>query len=155
MVKWYFSLKVKIKNIAIGFFVLVVIISAILVIKNRNKKAPTVSPLATPSIQEQMKNKFKNLVVPLDTEKIELKDVSGGVGMGIATRTEMVADLPELPSGKYYQGWLENISGKKVLLGVFSMAKGGWILDYNSSSYPGYDKVIVTQGETHILEGSF
>ena len=145
----------KLKNIAIGFFVLVVIIAGVLMIKNRNRKTSVTLPLATPSIQEQMKNKFKNLVIPSDIEKIELRDVSGGVGMGIATRTEIIADLPELLNGKYYQGWLENVSGQKVLLGVFNMAKGGWILNYNSSSYPGYNKVIVTQGETHILEGSF
>ena len=35
------------------------------------------------------------------------------------------------------------------------MAKGGWILDYSSSKYPGYNKIIVTQGTAHILEGSF
>ena len=145
----------KSKNILIAFFVLVIIISGILLIRSRNKKTSVVGPVATPSIQEQMNNKFKNLIIPLDTEKAELRDVSGGVGMGIATRTEIVADLPELQNGKFYQGWLENTSGKRVLLGILSMAKGGWILTYNSSSYPGYDKVTVTQGETHILEGSF
>jgi hypothetical protein len=91
----------------------------------------------------------------LDVEKIELKDVSGGSGIGIATRNEILADLSTLPNGQFYQGWLENSSGKTVLLGTLKLAKGGWILNYNSSVYPGYNKVIVTAGTKHILEGSF
>jgi hypothetical protein len=66
-----------------------------------------------------------------------------------------LADLPTLPNGQFYQGWLGNSSGKTVLLGTLKMAKGGWILNYNSSVYPGYNKVIVTVGGKHILEGSF
>ena len=94
------------------------------------------------------------MVIPTDAEKIELKDVSGGSGMGIATRNEILADLPTLPNGQFYQGWLEK-DGKTVLLGTLELAKGGWILNYNSSVYPGYNKVVVTVGEKHILEGSF
>jgi hypothetical protein len=72
--------------------------------------------------------------------------------MGLATRNEILADLP---SGQSYQGWLENSNGKTVLLGTLKMAKGGWLLNYNSGAYPGYNKVIVTAGQKHILEGSF
>ena len=78
-----------------------------------------------------------------------------GRGMGLATRNEILADLPTLPNGQSYQGWLENSSGKTVLLGTLKEAKGGWILNYNSSIYPGYNKIIVTVGVKHILEGSF
>lgn len=144
----------RIRNILVAFIVVVAVVAGVLYIKNRAKIAQKVSPTATPSIQQQIENKFKDLVIPPDAEKIELKDVSGGVGMGIATRNEILADLPTLANGKFYQGWLEK-DGKTVLLGTLNMAKGGWILNYNSSVYPGYNKVIVTQGSTHILEGSF
>jgi hypothetical protein len=145
---------VRTKDILAAFIVIVVVVAGILVIKNRAKIAQKVSPTASPSIQQQIESKFNGLVIPADAEKIELKDVSGGSGMGIATRNEILADLPALPSGKFYQGWLEN-NGKTVLLGTLKMAKGGWILNYNSGAFPGYNKVIVTVGEKHILEGSF
>jgi hypothetical protein len=142
------------KDILATFIVIVVIVAGILFIKNRAKIAQKINPTATPSIQQQIESKFKGLVIPGDQERIDLKDVSGGSGIGIATRNEILADLPTLPSGQFYQGWLGN-GGKTVLLGTLKTAKGGWILNYNSSLYPGYNKVIVTVGGKHILEGSF
>ena len=142
------------RNIFIAFIVVVAIVAVVLLIKNR-KATPVLAPSASPSIQAQIENKFKGLAIPQDQEKIELKDVSGGAGMGLATRNEILADLPALSNGKVYQGYLENSSGKTVLLGTLEEAKGGWILNYNSSIYPGYNKVIVTQENTRILEGSF
>jgi hypothetical protein len=106
-------------------------------------------------VQEKIENKFRGLTIPQGTENIDLTNVSGGEGIGIATRNEIVADLPVLPKGEIYQGYLENPSGKTVLLGTLKMAKGGWILNYDSSKFPGYDKVIVAVGAKHILEGSF
>jgi hypothetical protein len=141
------------RNIFIAFIVVVAIVAAALVIKNR-KATPVLAPSATPSIQEQLQNKLKGLVIPQDQGGIELKDVSGGTSMGIATRNEIIADLPTLPNGQFYQGWLEK-DGKTVLLGTLKLAKGGWILNYSSSAYPGYNKVIITTGQKHILEGSF
>ncbi len=145
----------KVKNIFIAFIVVVAIVAGVLYIKNRTKTTPIVSPSATPSVQQQLQNKFNGLVIPKDKESIELKDVSGGSSIGLATRSEILADLPSLPSGETYQGWLENSSGKTILLGTLKIAKGGWILNYDSSKYPGYNKVIVIVGGKHILEGSF
>lgn len=144
----------RFKRILVAFIVVVAVVAGVLFIKNRAKITPKVSPTATPNIQQQIESKFKGLVIPTDAEKIELKDVSGGSGMGLATRNEILADLPTLPNGQFYQGWLEK-DGKTVLLGTLELAKGGWILNYNSSVYPGYNKVVVTVGEKHILEGSF
>lgn len=143
----------KTRGILFAFIVIVIIIAGVLVIKNR-KVSPVLAPSAAPSIQKQIESKFKGLVIPEDQEKIELKDVSGGSGMGIATRNEILADLSPLSGGQLYQVWLGN-GGKTVFLGNLKMAKGGWILNYNSSVYPGYDKVTVTAGGKHILEGSF
>ncbi len=142
------------RNIFFAFIVIIAIVAGVFVIRNRTNIVQKVSSSPTPSIQQQIQNKFNGLVIPADQEKVELKDVSGGSGMGLATRNEILADLPSLPSGQSYQGWLEN-NGKTVLLGTLKMAKGGWILNYNSSMYPGYNKVIVAVGTKHILEGSF
>ena len=142
------------RSVFIAFIVIVAIIVGVLIINKKLKVNKLLAPSVTPNIQQQIENKFKGLIIPSDAEKIELKDVSGGVGMGLATRTEILADLPELPSGQFYQGWLEK-DGKTVPLGNLKLAKGGWMLNYNSSIYPGYNKVIVTVGEKHILEGSF
>lgn len=143
----------RFKRILAAFIVVVVVVAGVLVIKNR-KATSVLAPSASPSIQQQIESKFKGLVIPTDAEKIELKDVSGGSGMGIATRNEILADLPTLPNGQFYQGWLEK-DGKTIPLGILELAKGGWILNYNSSVYPGYNKIVVTVGEKHILEGSF
>ena len=142
------------KKILFAFIVVVVVVAVALLIKNRAKVSQKPSPTPTPSIQQQIQNKFNGLVIPKDQESIELKDVSGGSAIGIATRNEILADLPDLPSGEFYQGWIEN-NGKTVLLGTLKIAKGGWILSYSSSAYPGYNKVIVAVGTKHILEGSF
>jgi hypothetical protein len=148
----------KTRNLVIGFIFLIGIVAAILIIKGKAKinslPVPAV-PVATPSIQQKLQSKFQNLVIPNSGDQVDLIDVSGGFSMGIATRNEIIADLPTLPKGQFYQGILENSSGKTVLLGNLRMEKGGWILDYDSSKFPGYNKIIVTQGVNHILEGSF
>ena len=143
------------RNEFIAFIIMVAIIAGVLYVKNRNKSTPTVVPTAPPSVQLQLQNKFNGLTVPTGAGSIELKDVSGGTGMGIATKTEILADLKSLSAGQSYQAYLADPSGKTVLLGTLKMSKGGWILDYDSSKFPGYNKIIVSQGNTHILEGSF
>jgi hypothetical protein len=146
---------IKGKEILAFFIVIVIIIAGFLVIKGKVKTNKSPTPSATPSVQEKIENKFRGLTIPQGTENIDLTDVSGGEGIGIATRNEIVADLPVLPRGEIYQGYLENTSGKTILLGTLKMAKGGWILNYDSSKFPGYNKVTVTVGAKHILEGSF
>lgn len=153
--RWYFSLKVGLKNVLIGFIILVLIIAGVLFIFRKTKTSKVQLPTATPSIEQKIESKFKGLTIPTDSEKIDLKDVSGGEAMGIATKNEILADLPVLPKGQVYQAWLSNPSGKTVLLGTLKMEKGGWLLNYDSSKYPGYNKIVVTQGGKHILEGSF
>lgn len=145
----------KAKNFFTGFFLLVVIITAVLLIDRKMKVSKPVAPIATPSIQQKIESKFKGLTIPANVEQIELKDVTGGESMGIATRNEILADLPDLAKGQIYQAYLVNSFGKIVLLGSLRAAKGAWILEYNSGEFPGYNKVVIAQGATHILEGSF
>jgi hypothetical protein len=144
----------RLKNIVITFLILIIFVVGVLVIFKKSKNKGLVVPTATPSIQQKIESKFKGLTIPADAEKVELKDVSGGNGMGLAMRGEILADLPILTEGQFYQAWLEK-DGKEVLIGKLEIAKGGWILNYDSSKYPGYNKVIITLGTIHILEGSF
>lgn len=151
------------RNIAVGLLVLVVIAGIFYLIKSRadSMKVPESSnePTIT-QIEQNFKDKY-NITIPDDVEKTSLKDVSGGPGAGIATRTEILADLPDPEEGTFYQAWLQN--GDKVIsLGKMSMEKGGWLISYNSSAYPEYNSIVVSLEkvfdsnlEKRILEGSF
>jgi hypothetical protein len=141
------------RDVVIGFIFLVLLVAGVLwILRAKNIKISNL-PLPTPNIAQQVKNAFPN--IPDGVERANLKDVTGGNSIGAATRTEVVANLPELSAGKYYQVLLENSSGKDITLGSMRISKSGYILEYNSASFSGYNKVIVIQGSTHILEGSF
>ncbi len=144
------------KRVLAVFIVLLIIISAVFLIsKNRKSKNALLNlPSPTPSITEQIQNQFGGITIPENVEKIELKNVSNIEGMGIATRSEVLADLPDLATGESYQVYLGN-GTKTVLVGTMRQAKGGWILEYNSSKFPGYNQIFVKKGSEVILEGSF
>jgi len=145
----------KARDIVIGLVVLVILITAVLVVKKSlNKKAIAV-PSQQVSIQQKVRNTFPGLTIPEDSIKTNLVDVAGGEGFGVATNNEILANLPDPTNGKVYKAWLDNSQGKTVLLGNLRSAKGGYLIEYNSSSYPGYNKVVVTLDNQHILEGSF
>lgn len=153
----YLRLKMRNKDIVVGALVLVVIVSAILISRNLKIKKNLVLPSSTPSIQNQIESKFGNIIIPPDTEKIDLKDVSGGVGMGIATKEVILADLPEPDSGYFYQAWVEK-SGKLVSLGKMRIGKGGYIFEGSVEGEKvvvSREKVFDNKPETKILEGSF
>jgi hypothetical protein len=148
----------KTRDLVIGFIFLVGIVAAVLIIKGKAKVNSLPVPVTTPtpsSVQQKLQHKFQNLIIPNGSDQIDLNDVSNSGGMGIATRNEIIADLPDLTKGQSYQAYLANSSGKTVLLGILVNKKGGWILDYDSSKFPGYEKILILQGSTHILEGSF
>lgn len=145
----------KTRDIIIGFIFLVILIAGILWIYRVRSKRNTDLPLPTPNISQEIKNAFPGLTIPDGVERANLRDVTGGNSIGISTRTEVVANLPVPPTGKNYQVLLEDSQGKTVNIGSMRMSKVGYILEYNSSKYQGYNKVIVVLGNTHILEGSF
>ena len=138
----------------VGFVILVVIIAGVIIVSGKIKvnRLPVPSPI--PSIQQKIENKFPSLNIPKDSERAELKDVSGGNSMGLATRTEILADLPDLTAGQTYQVQLSNGS-KNIIIGNLRQAKGGWILNYDSGKFSGYDKVTILRAGSKILEGSF
>jgi len=129
------------RDAIIGFVFLVILIGGILIIKNRSNKTPIESgPLPTPSIQQRIENKFGGIKIPDDVSKVELKDTTGGDSYGIATQTEVLANLPDLSKGEFYEVWV-NQNGKLISLGKMRIAKGGYILEGNIGS----DKVIVSR----------
>ncbi len=145
----------KTRDVVIGLVVLVVLITAILLVKKSlNKKVLSV-PSQQVSIQQKVRDTFPGLTIPDDSVKTNLVDVSGGEGFGVATNTEILANLPDLSAGKVYKAWLTNSQGKTVFLGDLRFAKGGYLIEYNSANYPSYNKVVITLDNEHILEGSF
>lgn len=160
------------QQIAGSLIALILIAIAIVYFMQKRNEAPLTLPLTTPNSQT-ITSKFPNITIPDDMASIELKDVGGGTSSGFASRKfengkfELVAivDLPDPDLGYYYQGWL--ISGNTqpyMPLGRLNLAKGGWILNYQSTiDRSTFNKVVIslekgpvsTSPEKIILEGSF
>jgi hypothetical protein len=161
------------RTIALGLIIFVAIAGAVILFKQTRTSQPL--PTITPSMTEKIENDFK-YQIPEDVERVELKDVSGETGSGLATRKfeegkfshVVLADLPELSAGEFYEGWL--VRGKTgdsnfsfFSTGKMKIAKGGFLLEFESEKdYSDYNQVVVTlektddsNPETHILEGSF
>lgn len=145
----------KSRDVLIGFIALVILIGGVVwLYRNRNTASSEV-PIATPDIVERINTAFPGLNIPEGTSRANLKDVSGGESVGVATKTEIVANLPTPQTGQSYKAVLENPEGKTITLGTMRISKSGWIIGYDASKYPGYDKVTIFSGETKLLEGSF
>lgn len=165
----------KTRDVVIGFIVLVVLIVAVLWIRNARNKKTLNLPLATPNIAEQISKTF-NYQIPDGANQAQLKDVTGGNGSGIATAkyangtftSTVLADLPDPAAGKFYQAWF--IRGKVgdanysiISLGVLNAAKGGFLVNFQSSTdFSDYKNVVVSLESqrsfaptTNVLEGSF
>lgn len=142
----------KSRDIIIGFMFLVIFIAGVLFIyKNKNIKNSKLA-IQTPNIVSRITTTFPNFKIPEGVERANLVDVKGGNNIGVATRSEVVANLPD---GQIYNVFLENSSGNKINLGIMRISKSGWLLNYSSSKYPGYNKIVITDGKTSLLEGSF
>lgn len=149
------------RDILTGLIIILLIVGGVLFYKKIKTPKPLSSPTPqTVNYKDELESIF-NLNIPEDTNTINLKDVSGGNGRGIATSTEILADIEDPASGYFYQGWLEN-SGGLISLGKLRIAKGGWLIEYDGSKYPEYKKIIISLEksfdsnlEKRILEGSF
>jgi len=154
------------RDIVIGLIILAILAGVIFWL--RRARTPLITPQA-PTVEEKLEEAFK-LEIPEDVDKAELKDVTGGTASGIATRKfedgkfthTVLADLPDPEAGTFYEGWL--IMGDEVFsTGKMRVAKGGWILEFESTTdYSDHNKVVITQEkvfddnlEEHILEGEF
>lgn len=164
----------KSRDIVIGIVILAVL-GGVIYYRQKNKALEETLVPQTLSIEEQIEDKFK-VEIPDDASKTELTDVTSGNSSGIAIKSftngkfeaSVLADLPEVSGGEFYQAWV--VKGEKgspdysmVSLGKMKSAKGGWMIDFTSTTdYSGYSKFLVTKEkvfnntpETTILEGSF
>lgn len=137
-------LYMKARDVVIGAIVLGILVGGALWIRKSrlDKQALTVT---TPTVEEKISDTFNGLTIPAGVEKAELKDVAGTGGFGIATRTEVLADLPEPGTGTY-QVYMDG-----RLLGKMRVAKGGWLFEGNISG----SKIEIKLGDKTLLEGSF
>lgn len=119
----------------------------------------------------QFAKKF-GVVLPQSLDRVELKDVTGGANAGIATREvvnnkfshAVLAALLDPERGSWYEGWLvRDEPFEAIYTGKLRLAKGGYLLEFNSSQdLRDHQKVVVTvekkddrKPETHVLEGTF
>lgn len=165
----------KRRDIVIGLFVLVLLAGALYFRQRSQHPQEETRVPETLSSEQTFEEKF-NVQIPDDVDKSELKDISGGNGSGIATRKfanntfthSVLLDLSDPQQGSFYEAWLirgeensENYSA--VSTGKLRLAKGGWTLDFQSSTdLSDHSKVVVSLEktfdktiETRILEGSF
>lgn len=163
------------KDIVIGFAILAVLVVVVFLLRRPGSNSVTLLPSPTPSSEEKIESSFK-VDIPEDVDKAELKDVSDTNAIGIATKkyengrftATVLADLPEPESGNYYQAWitsgeLQKSDTKFVTLGRMRIAKGGWMVEFQSNSDLSVNKNVLISlektpdsiPEKHIMEGSF
>lgn len=150
------------KDVVTGLIVILLIIGGAYLyryLKKPRTQTPTPSP-ASFEFRKDLEDSFK-LDIPDNVNSIELKDISGGDGRGIATDKEILVDANDPEAGYFYQAWLEN-SGKLIPLTKLQIAKGGWIANYDRTKYPEYKKLIISLEKVNdnkiekiLLEGSF
>ncbi len=159
------------RDIVIGF-VIFAIVAGIIFWTKKPRVTPIEVPTPTPS--PKIEQVF-NYEIPEGVEKIDLKDITGSGFGGIATRKyengkfELVvlADIEDSSEGSY-QAWLAKgkegeVGFSYVKLGNLRVAKGGYLLEFESSTdYTSYNQVLVTleekddtKMEKRVLEGSF
>lgn len=160
------------RNIIIGIvFVIIILLLVVYLARKRQADStlPTFSPIPTPvtSFESQIKNNF-GLTLPVNAVKADLKDVTGGNQVGLATFDSsnntytILANLETPVIGYFYQAWLTNNSDA-ISLGQLSLAKGGWLTNFKSNkNITDHKQVLITlekisdtTPEKHILEGSF
>ena len=131
------------------------VVGVVLVLKKyKNDKDIQPLPSSSPGIEQRIKETFNGLTIPSDSQKMELKDVSGGESFGIVTETEILAYLPQPLSGEAYKVWIVK-NGQKSLIGELRESKGGWIINLDYYKYSNYEKIVVTGISGEILEGYF
>ncbi|QQG41813.1 MAG: hypothetical protein HYV90_00670 [Candidatus Woesebacteria bacterium] len=160
----------KTRDIIVGFLVLVVLITGVLLFKNSKKNDVLNLPSSTPSIFQRITEKFGGITIPSNADRADLVSVmeSGGIGEAIRVfenskfELTVLADLPEPTTGYFYQAWMGN-GTTFISLGKLNLAKGGYLIDFSSAkNYSNYKEIVVTlektfdqKQEESVLEGSF
>lgn len=157
-----FKMNYSKRDVLIGFIIIFLIVAGALYYK-KIKNPENIIALPSP-VSAEYKKTFENNFkydIPDNANLVELKDISGGNGKGIATSNETLADLDNPEAGYFYQAWVEQ-NGELVSLGKLFEGKGGWIIEYPEVKEDGNKKIIVSLEKTYdskvekkILEGSF
>jgi len=152
----------KSRDAVIGFVFVVILIAGVLwIFKSKTAKTPN-TPVATPSIEQEVNNAFPTLNVPAGTDRADLNSTSGNSGIGVATRQKMgnsfsitvMANL-QAPIRDSYKAELSN-GTSNIVLGSMNLTKSGYLVNFTSiQDLSSYNKVIVTLGGNSVLEGSF
>ncbi len=164
----------KLRDIVIAVIILGVV-GFILYNISTNDNTPELEASPTPSVAERDLEERFGRDIPDDVERVELRSpsVEGEEPervSAIATRdfednqymATILADLEQPTGGTSYYAWI-NRDDTFVLLGRMQQAKGGWLIDYESSiDYSEYNKVVISeqsttgdQPEDIVLEGTF
>lgn len=160
----------KKQDIVFGGLLLIIILIAYFYFKNQSNLSVPAEPIPTVSLEEKVEGRF-DAKLPENAEKTELKPTKPSDSFAAATREfedgqftlTILADLPDPESGKIYQAWLTVGDGQQLSLGTLRQAKGGWLLEYTSSTdYSAYNDVTITLEKTLdntpeevVLRGSF
>lgn len=164
----------KLRDIVIALIILGVV-GFILYNISTTDNTPELEVTPTPSSSEQDFEERFGRNIPDDVERVELREPAAegeeqGQVSAIATRdvrdgtymATILADLDDPDAGESYYAWV-NRDEEFVLLGRLRAAKGGWLIDYESSTdYSELNRVVIseqaspgTQPEDIVLEGSF
>lgn len=160
------------QDLILGLGLVFVVLIAAFWLRSKDSKV-NINPTPTPvSIEDKIESSFK-ITIPENVSKVELKSIAEFEGWGIVTKEDVgntkkytvLADLPELKSGEKYVAYFskEKISNEKqdiLKAGELRVNKGGWILEYDTTSdLSNYQKLQVylenKSSNTVILEGSF
>lgn len=163
------------RDIAIGAVILIVLLGAIYLLRSSGSDSSTnATPTASPiSVEEKIESVFK-VTIPENADKAELKGTENSDTSGIATRNlekgfslTILADLPDPETGVVYKANLRKADSTKpedaVQLGTLKIAKGGWMIDYQSNTdLKDFKNVSVVQESSSdpkntkiVLQGSF
>lgn len=146
------------RDVVIGLGVIAVL-AVVIYFWQRPREPEELRVPQTLSVEDQIEEAF-DLEIPEDVEKVELVDITSSGYTAMATRKyengrfelNILADLPE---GKY-TAEIMNEEGEAKLLGNLRIAKGGYLLELQTSQdLRDYSKVRVKMGDKEVLEGKF
>lgn len=147
------------RDIVVGLVLLAALAGAIFYFRSPNEQEDLPVP-ETLSTEDELEARF-NIELPEDLERAELNDQTGGNSSAIATRSheDSVYEftlLADVPDGSYSARLTDGDGEEYRNLGTLRVAKGGYLLDYESSEdLMGFETVEVLSGGEVILKGGF
>jgi hypothetical protein len=160
----------KARDIVIAVIILGIIGFILYNISNTDNTPQLEATPTTDELVQDIEGRF-NREIPEDVERVQLEGTVEGVSVSaLAIRdysdgqytASVLADLEAPEAGKTYHAWI-NMGDAYVRLGSLQQAKGGWLIDYESTTdYSEYDRVVVSEETTPgtepqdiVLDGSF